>query len=119
DLGFRCCTGAASPATIPPIKSKPPFRAAELAPPDIAKIFAALPELAKIGPDIRYFDEDDVEQIIARGGNGKPPLEFATTPIFWSPEPGSEVLVLTGRSNKTSSFIAALYPMPDGSYRAA
>jgi hypothetical protein len=44
--------------------------------------------------------------------------ELAPGPFAWSPSTGEEVWVMAGSSGE-SALIAALYPMPDGSFRHA
>jgi hypothetical protein len=117
DLGFRCCKGEPNVAAIGAIAAKPPFLPTELTAAELAHIFAKLPELARIGQDIRFFDEDDVANVVSRGA-GKTQLTFATTPLIWSPEPGAELLVATGRA-KGLTFVVALYPLQSGDYRLA
>ena len=45
-------------------------------------------------------------------------ITFTTNPVLWSPEPGAEILVATGRS-KSMSFVVALWTLPEDRYRFA
>ncbi len=118
DLGFRCCKGAANVAQIAAIGSRPGFRPTELDARQVSKIFATVPELSRLGTDIRLFDPDDIKNILARSGSKGDGASFSTAPILWSPENGAELLVMTGRG-KSAAFIVALYPLPNNKYKLA
>ena len=47
-----------------------------------------------------------------------PELRFTTTPLLYSPEPGSDLLVVVGHT-KSTGFIVALHVLPEGRYRVA
>jgi hypothetical protein len=116
DTAFRCCMGTASPAKVPAVEEHQAFKKAPLEPPQLAKIFAQIPELVRVGRDLRYFTEGDVKAITARTAAAHEGITFTTTPILWSPEPGAELLVAAGRS-KTMSFVVALWTLPGDRYR--
>lgn len=118
DLAFRCCKGAPNAAKIGPIEPRPGFRKTNLDPQRVSKIFAGIPELSRVGSNIRFFDPADVNNIVARSGKGRDTVTFTTEPVLWSPEAGAELVVITGRS-KTAAFVVALYPLPDDTYRLA
>jgi hypothetical protein len=115
DLAFRCCRGAAPPDAIPAIEGKPAFRKAPLGAVQIAKILASVPELVRIGPDVALFDANDTAYL-TRSKEPHEGIAFTTTPLLWSPEPGAELLVLTGR-NKAMSFVVALWVVGEDKYR--
>ncbi len=117
-LAFRCCHGDRNDATVASIETRPAFRKTSLDADDLAKIFAEVPELARISEGVRLFTSDDVKTILARSSSSGDGISFATSPILWSPEAGVELLVATGRAKKTS-FVVALWPLPDGKYRFA
>jgi hypothetical protein len=120
DLGFRCCYGAPNGASL----SSPPwqqtFRKADLTPSQAAEMFATVPQLKDLGHEISYFKEpDDVVLALSRGDAGVgsvPNTSFTTSPILWSPVPGEEILIVTGKAQK-SSFVVALYRLPGDRYR--
>jgi len=117
---FRCCKGAANAPRIAAIEPRQAFKKAGLEPGQLAKIFAQVPELARIGSDLRYFTEGDVRAMTARGGAGSSHegITFTTAPILWSPEPGAELLVAAGRG-KSMSFVVALWTLPGERHRFA
>jgi formylglycine-generating enzyme required for sulfatase activity len=117
-MAFRCCHGERNGTVIAPIETKTAFRKTELDAADLAKIFASVPELARISEGVRLFGEPDVKSIVMRSGASADGITFASSPILWSPEPGIELLVATGRAKKTS-FVVALWPLPEGNYRFA
>ncbi|MBL9110868.1 MAG: hypothetical protein JNM74_16405 [Myxococcales bacterium] len=114
DLGFRCCKGGERPKTA----DLEPFRKTKLDKAELAQMVADAPELAKLGADVRLFDPADANAVTGRTQAPREGLTFVTQPILWSPDPGVEVLVVTGRS-KTASFVLALFPLPSGKYKTA
>ncbi|MBX3188428.1 MAG: hypothetical protein KF819_15530 [Labilithrix sp.] len=87
---------------------RPAFRRARLDPAELAKIFAEIPELARIGSEIRYFNEGDVRAMKEKSSTPHEGITFVTAPIFWSPQAGVELLVAAGRG-KNMSFVVALW----------
>jgi hypothetical protein len=118
DLGFRCCKGAVGTAAMPPLKTYPPYRDTKMVAADVAKVFGAIPELSRIAHDVRLFDQPDIQNVLARSSAAKGSIAFVTAPVLWSPETGAELLVASGRS-KGTSWVVALYPLPNDTYRLA
>ena len=110
---------AAAPAEAPRFgdggEARPGFRKTSIEPAQLAKIFAQVPELARIGSELRYFTAGDVSQMYARSGASHEGITFTTSPILWSPESSTELLVATGRG-KNMSFVVALWTLPDEKY---
>jgi hypothetical protein len=117
DLGFRCCAGDAPGAAMPAIQEHPLFRKTPMPPEQLAKIVAGVPELARVGSDVAFFDPNDGSYIV-RSKAEHEGVVFTTQPVLWSPETGAEVLVVSARG-KAASFVAAFWPQPDGTYRLA
>lgn len=118
-MAFRCCHEERNSATMPSIVTAPAFRRTKMDEAELARIFATIPELARIGDGIRLFSDPDVRNsILGRSSASAEGISFATSPLLWSPEPGIELLVATGRSKKMS-FIVALYVLPHDRYRFA
>ena len=127
-MAFRCCHGDRNDVAVAPIESRPAFRKTDLDAAALEKIFAGVPELARIGEGVRLYGDADVKTILARSSpraraDGSTAsvaegISFATSPILWSPEPGVELLVATGRAKKTG-FVVALWTLPGGKYRFA
>ena len=97
---------------------KPGFKKTSLEPAQLAKIFAQVPELSRIGTELRYFTAGDIGQMTARSGADREGITFTTSPILWSPDTTTELLVATGRG-KNMSFVVALWTLPDDKYRFA
>ena len=127
-MAFRCCHGDRNDVAVAPIEPRPAFRKTDLDAAALEKIFAGVPELARIGAGVRLYDNADVKTILARSSpraradgttaSVAEGISFATSPILWSPEPGVELLVATGRAKKTG-FVVALWALPGGKYRFA
>lgn len=120
DLGFRCCYGPPNAAAIAAPAFQQTFRKAELTPSQAAEMFASVPQLKELGSEITFFKEpEDVQRVLSRGDagvNSVPNTSFTTQPLLWSPVPGEEILVVTGRAHKTS-FIVAFHRLPGDRYR--
>jgi hypothetical protein len=106
------------PAGDAAVVPKPGFKKTTIEPTQLAKIFAQVPELGRIGGEIRYFTEGDVRAMWARGSATHEGITFTTSPVLWSPELGVELLVATGRG-KSMSFVVALWTLPNDRYRFA
>ena len=109
--------GSAAPPPPPLVagEPKPTFRKATVDAAKLAKIFAAMPELSRIGGDVRLFDPNDGSYLL-RSDAPHPGITFTTQPLLYSPEPGLEILVATG-AGKGLSFVVALYVTGDDEYR--
>ena len=109
--------GGGAPPPLVPGEAKPTFRKANIDASKVSTIFAALPELARIGSDVRLFDPNDGSYLL-RSDAPHPGITFTTQPLLYSPEAGLELLVATG-ATKGASFVVALYVLPDDAYRVA
>jgi hypothetical protein len=124
DLGFRCCYGDANEAVIPSPEWQPTFRKLDMPAKRLETMFTGNKRLAALGKDIKYFrQEAAIKTIMKRGKSrgsdaGAPPenTRMMTAPVLWSPVPGEEILLVTGRSGK-DSFIVAFHRLPNDRYR--
>jgi hypothetical protein len=92
-------------------KAAPPFRKqTQIDEAELGRIVGAVPELARLGQELRLFTQGDALQISKKGREEPNGVVFSEKPILWAPEAGAEVLVLTGRS-KSTGFVIALYPV--------
>lgn len=122
NIGFRCCEGDA-PSIAYPTESAP--RATERIEPPIEEIRAALagvPQLARFAADFRLFRREEQQDVVARGANARTPVVVQENRIVrnvlrWTPGPDT-VWVFSGRSG-TTSIIAVLYPLADGTFAHA
>ncbi len=113
----RCCYGDPNAAEIAPIESKPAFRKPKLEGAELVKVLNTFPAFARL-EGVRGSVEGEVTDVQKRSGAGHDGITFAWQPVLWSPETGVEVVVATGHS-KATSFIVALYPLPNDTYRLA
>ncbi len=116
-VGFRCCVGPESGATVPAAEAQPTFRKATLD--RLTEVFTGVPELARVKQAPKYFKETEAAEIVDKSKN--PPgagWVLTVDPIAWSPVPGTDLLVVTGRS-KGSSFIVAFHKLPGDKLRLA
>lgn len=95
----------------------PPFKKTALAVEQLAKMVAAAPELARLGGNVALFDPGD-SPYLRRSKADRDGYTITPLPVLWSPADGVELLVVVGRG-KEGSFVAAWWPLPDGSYRLA
>jgi formylglycine-generating enzyme required for sulfatase activity len=118
DLTFRCCYGEPNQAALPAVELKPGYRRTTITAGQLAKIFAGIPELSKLGPEIRLFEQGDINTVLNRSNASANGIQFSVAPMLWSPEPGAEYLVAVGRG-KAHGFIVALHVLPNDRYRIA
>lgn len=117
-IGFRCCKGPAPQTSIAAIEAAPTFRRTTLDSGKLAQLVDASPELSRVR-GARLFKETDINDVLDKAKS--PPGEALTVtvdPILWSPEPGTELLVVTGRG-KGGAFVAAFHVLPGDKYRLA
>lgn len=120
-LAFRCCGGAPNAKPIDAVPIGQTFARAEVPPALLGELFATIPQLRKLGTDIKYFDEQKAKDAITRADAGPAVpknMELTTAPLLWNPVPGEEILVVTGAAGD-SSFVVALYKLPEERYRIA
>ncbi|HEY8427170.1 MAG TPA: SUMF1/EgtB/PvdO family nonheme iron enzyme, partial [Sandaracinaceae bacterium] len=116
-LAFRCCGGAPNALPYPDVGLRRPFRDLSLETARVREILAGIPALARFADTFVPYDIEDARRALARGGatEGDMQWELAPGPFAWSPSPGEEVWVLAGRADR-DALLAAVYPMPDGSF---
>lgn len=108
----------AVPMPPPPTsETYPAFRKITMPIEDVTKLVVAEPSLARVGPEVQFFDPGDGSYIV-RSSADHAGVAFTTQPLVWSPEPGQQVLVV-GARGKTASFVAAWWILPGGGYRLA
>jgi hypothetical protein len=100
---------------MPKVADKPAFRPFPMSDAAAARAFAQVPELVALA-EPRLFDAGAVTSI----ADAATPRDVVITsqPILYSPEPGAEFVVLTGKA-QDMVFVVALYPLRDDKYRLA
>ncbi len=118
-IGFRCCSGPAPSVSIAAIESAPTFRKATLDLSRLSEVLGSMPELARLRGGIRLFKETDVAEVTEKAKTPPGPAWNVTIdPILWSPETGTDIVVVTGRA-KGGSFVVALHQLPENKFRLA
>lgn len=119
-LAFRCCGGDAHDLAYPDVGLRRLYRDFEADEVDWRAVLASVPELARFATDFEPFGERSAARALSRGHATEAEMQWELTsgPFAWSPSPGEEVFVVAGRGGG-ASLLAALYPMPDGSFRHA
>ncbi len=122
DIGFRCCYGAKNAATIAAPPRLELHKRANVTPAEIAELVKAVPHLAELaGEPLTFFVEpDDPKLTLQKADAGAPPpnTTLTTSPLWWSPVPGEELLVVAARAGK-NSVLLAFHKLPDGRLRIA
>ena len=120
DLGFRCCGGDAATVPFPKPAEAAPFEPTELGADRLAQIIRAVPQLAKLSGDPKYFDEAGaVRDITARADGGTPDgYKLTTAPLLWRPVLGEEVVVVAVQVG-VDSLVAAFHKLPGDRLRVA
>lgn len=116
-IGFRCCRGAMPELTYPDEPARRVFREREVEPDRLREILRSVPELARFADGFRQFDAAQIDRALARGDHTRESVQwnFPEQVLVWSPVAGEEIWVFAG-TDGTSSLVAALYPMPDGTF---
>ncbi len=120
DLGFRCCHGAPNAAKIEPPRLGKTFEPAALPAARIAELLKANPRTQALAQDFTLFREPEAaDTVVSRGPGDRQGLTFSVAPVIWNPVAGAKILVIVGRSGKTTSVVAAFYPVSDQEYLLA
>jgi hypothetical protein len=118
-LGFRCCSGDEAEASYPPVaRNRSMFQDRTVETPELRRILGSLPELARFAQRFTPFDAEDVDRALGRGGQPRDSLggwAAMNGVLVWAPTDGESVWIVAGTSGP-DSLLAALYPMPDGSF---
>jgi hypothetical protein len=107
-----------APASLDASDGKAVFRKTKMDDAELVRIVQQIPELSRLGSELRFFATGDANAIAGRAKDDANGITFSAQPVYWSPEPSVDVLVLTGRG-KNASFVLALYPQEGGSFRLA
>ena len=95
----------------------PPFKKTTLGLEVLSRLVDEAPALAALGGNLAMFDPGD-NPYLRRSKADHEGYVITPLPVLWSPAPGVDLLVVTGRG-KEGSFVAAWWPLPDGTYRLA
>jgi len=68
DIGFRCCYGARNEPTIASPEWQEAYRPLELPPEELGRMLQAIPKLAALSQDVKYFREDSALATVERRG---------------------------------------------------
>ncbi|MEO7096139.1 MAG: SUMF1/EgtB/PvdO family nonheme iron enzyme [Polyangiales bacterium] len=118
NVGFRCCEGGSPDAKMASIEAPATFRKTTLSPAALTAIFAQLPELARLRNAPHPFRDSDVATVTEKAKSPPDGVTLTVDPIVWSPVPGEQLLVATGKS-KGGAFVVALHMLPDHKFRVA
>lgn len=123
NLGFRCCSGPRNEAVVKLEPLQKPFsEVKDMEPSKFKELVNAIGELSAVHGDPRMFGESDLDYVLLRR-NIDPRKSYAgyiftTTPVWWHPMRGEEILAFTGFTGE-DSFVAALYHLGDGRFKHA
>ncbi|HTV19775.1 MAG TPA: hypothetical protein VMG12_13915 [Polyangiaceae bacterium] len=119
-VAFRCCYGPPNAARVVLPRLAVAFSESELPPAELGAALAKAAETRAIASDVSYFDGKAArDTVFARGEHDREGLTFTSAPLAWNPAPGVELLVVTGRSGASTSFVVAFDLLGDGSRRLA
>lgn len=119
-LAFRCCGGEAPTLAYPDIGERRLFRELEHDAQRWREIMSTIEPLAAYAEAFQPYGETEALRALARGDAAEAQMqwELARAPFAWSPSPGEEVWVVAGSSG-ASTILAAIYPLPDGTFSHA
>ncbi len=118
EVGFRCCRGSVPEGVYPEEPRRRVFREEPVDLERVRAILASIPELARFAADFRPVDATGVDRALGRGGHSRESVQFHFLEdelLVWSPMAGEELWILSGTGGG-SAVVAAIYPMPDGSF---
>ncbi len=120
DVAFRCCYGAPNAARVVLPRLGASFAKAEVALGELATWLGAEPATRELAQDLEYFDDALApEQVLARGSRDRQGVLLTSSPLAWNPVAGVELLVVTARSGRATSFVVVFDALGDGSRRVA
>ena len=118
DVGFRCCRGPSPDLAYPDEPARRVFREERIEPERARAILRSVPELARFAEGFLPVSSTGVDRALARGGATRESVQFhfvEDEALVWSPMFGEEIWLLAGTGGG-SAIVAALHPMPDGSF---
>lgn len=117
DIGFRCCGGEASAASIPAPEKKPVWQKTKLSAETLGEMLATVPQLRKLEGKPKYFDEAVVKDVLSRGKvEDAKGYTLTTEPLLWRPVPGEEILLVTARVGD-DTIVVAFHRLPGDRHR--
>lgn len=119
-LAFRCCGGDAPDLAYPDVGLRRMFSDLEVDRDRWRTILASVPELAAYAADFEPYGEPEALRALGLGGATEADMQWELTrgPFSWSPTTGEELWVVAGHGGG-ATVIAALYPLPDGTFQHA
>jgi hypothetical protein len=119
-IGFRCCEGPQNARVVPEPALGDAYQKVHLGPERLVDLLKSDPLTQSLAKDVRFFREpDSAETVVSRGPGDRKGFAFTVAPLRWNPAPGTDLLVLVGRSGESTSFVVAYYVLGDDSYRLA
>ena len=118
ETGFRCCRGETPELAYPDEPERRSFREEAVPIARVREILATIPQLARFAADFELVSPVGVDRALGRGGASRETVQFHFVEdevLVWSPMRGEELWVIAG-TGAGAAVIAALYPMPDGSF---
>jgi hypothetical protein len=119
DLGLRCCRGSAqttNKATYPVEPERPFTRPLAFDQRAARAELEKVPELAAYAPSFTLFDDAAADAALRRGGASRSGIslwQFQPSAVAWSPMPGEELHVLSGRTAQ-GALLAVIHAHADG-----
>lgn len=119
DLGFRCCRGAPNAARVVEPRQYPVFEQLKLDETTVKSLLTSDPRLGALAENWVFFREPDASDFVLGRvpGADRQGLRFSSAPLLYSPVPGSRFLLLTGRSGKDTTLVAAFVVVGDNRYQ--
>jgi len=121
DLGFRCCRGSSPTAEYPVEPERPFTRPLGLDERGARDELSKVPELAAFAGTFTPFDDAAADAALRRGGASRTGItlwQFLPAAVAWSPMPGEELHVFSGRTAQ-GALLAVLYAHSDGRFTHA
>jgi hypothetical protein len=114
-VAFRCCYGPPNAARVVVPPSGRAFGETTLPLAELVQLLERDPLTRRLARDVSYFESVNASRAVLASGKGdRPGFRLTTAPLIWNPAAGVELLVVTGRSGPSTSFVLVYDALADG-----
>jgi hypothetical protein len=108
-VAFRCCYGAPNAQRLKEPEERVPFREADLPLDELAALLDRDERTKPLRRGLGYFAVDAAATVLSRGPGDTMGFNLTTRAVFWSPERGVELLVVSGSAGERTAFVLAYF----------
>lgn len=113
ELAFRCCYGAPHAQTITEPTDGPAYREVEISKEELTQLLESDPQTAPWAQDLSFFQHPEAARtVLARGPGELRGFTLTTQALEWRPARGIQLLLVTARTGKNTSFVVLYHIAP-------